>query len=51
MSSETENQAPPGLRYAQVVKSRRKGSLVSITTKVIFGKEQEVKKLVEDIPR
>jgi len=40
---------PPGLRYAQVVKRRRKGSVVSITTKVIFGKEQEVKKLVEGI--
>ena len=42
--------SPPGLRYAQVVKRRRKGSVVSITTKLIFGKEQAVKKLVEGIP-
>ena len=38
--------APPQLRYAQVVKHRRKGRVVSITTKVIFGKEQEVKELL-----
>lgn len=34
---------PPELRYAQVVKHRRKGRVVSITTKVIFGKDEEVK--------
>ena len=41
---------PPELRYAQVVKHRRKGRVVSITTKVIFGKEQEVKELLEASP-
>lgn len=41
---------PSKLRYAQVVKHRRKGRVVSITTKVIFGKEQEVKGLLEASP-
>jgi IS1 family transposase len=41
---------PPELRYAQVVKHRRKGRVVSITTKVIFGKEHEVKELLEASP-
>jgi hypothetical protein len=41
---------PPELRYAQVVKHRRKGRVVSITTKVIFGKEEEVKRLLESSP-
>lgn len=41
---------PPELRYAQVVKHRRKGRVISITTKVIFGKEQEVKELLQASP-
>jgi len=41
---------PPELRYAQVVKHRRKGRVVSITTKVIFGKEHEVNELLEASP-
>jgi len=41
---------PPELRYAQVVKHRRKGRVVSITTKVIFGKEEEVRELLEASP-
>ena len=41
---------PPELRYAQVVKHRRKGRVVSITTKVIFGKEEEVRELLEVSP-
>lgn len=41
---------PPDLRYAQVVKQRRKGRVVSISTKVIFGKEEEVKRLLETSP-
>ena len=32
---------PPELRYAQVVKHRGKGRVISITTRVIFGKEEE----------
>jgi hypothetical protein len=41
---------PPGLRYAQVVKHRRKGRVISISTKVIFGKEEEIKTLLEASP-
>lgn len=41
---------PPELRYAQVVKHRRRGRVISITTKVIFGKEQEVKELLQASP-
>jgi len=41
---------PPELRYAQVVKHRRKGRVVSITTKVIFGKDEEVKERLEASP-
>ena len=41
---------PPELRYAQVVKHRQKGRVVSITTKVIFGKEEEIKRLLEASP-
>ena len=41
---------PPELRYAQVVKHRGKGRVVSITTKVIFGKEEEVRELLEASP-
>ena len=41
---------PPELRYAQVVKHRRKGRVISISTRVIFGKEEEIKKLLEASP-
>jgi IS1 family transposase len=41
---------PPELKYAQVVKHRRKGRVVSISTKVIFGKDEEIKTLLEDSP-
>lgn len=41
---------PPELRYAQVVKHRRKGRVASISTKVIFGKEEEVRELLEASP-
>jgi IS1 family transposase len=41
---------PPGLNYAQVVKHRRKGRVASISSKVIFGKEEEIKKLLEASP-
>lgn len=41
---------PPKLRYAQVVKHRRKGRVVSISTRVIFGKEKEVKRLLKTSP-
>ena len=41
---------PPELRYAQVVKHRRKGRVVSISTKVIFGKGDELKRLLETSP-
>lgn len=38
---------PPDLKYAQVRKHRRKGRVISLTTKVIFGNEDEVKELLE----
>jgi hypothetical protein len=41
---------PPGLRYAQVVEHRRKGRVISITTKVVFGKEEVIKTLLEASP-
>ncbi len=37
---------PPELRYAQVVKKREKGRVVSIDTAIIFGDPEEVKKLL-----
>ncbi len=41
---------PPELKYAQVLKHRRKGHVLSISTKVIFGKEEEIKMLLETSP-
>jgi len=41
---------PPELRYAQVVRHRRKGRVTSITTKVIFGKDEELKELLKASP-
>lgn len=41
---------PPELRYAQVVKKRKKGRVVSIETAVIFGDHEEVKKLLAASP-
>lgn len=41
---------PPDLRYAQVIKHRRKGRVIKITTRVIFGKEEEVMELLRSSP-
>ena len=41
---------PPALQYAQVVKKRNKGRVVSIETAVIFGDHEEVKKRLEVSP-
>lgn len=41
---------PPELRYAQVVKKREKGRVVSIETAVIFGDSEEVKKFLATSP-
>lgn len=41
---------PPELRYAQVVKHRKKGRVVSIETAIIFGNHEEVKKRLEISP-
>jgi len=35
-------QAPPGLLYAQVVKQRERGSVVAVTTKVVFGDPEAI---------
>jgi len=42
--------APPELNYAQVVKKRRKGRVVSIDTAIIFGDKGEIEKLLESSP-
>ena len=41
---------PPELQYAQVVKKRKKGRVVSIDTAVIFGDHEQVKKRLEASP-
>ena len=41
---------PPELQYAQVVKKRKKGRVVSIETAVIFGDNDEVKKCLAASP-
>jgi len=41
---------PPDLQYAQVVKKRDKGRVVSVETAVIFGDREEVKKLLATSP-
>jgi len=41
---------PAELKYAQVVKRRCKGRVVSISTRVIFGCEEEIKRLLEASP-
>ena len=41
---------PPELRYAQVVKKRKKGRVVSIETAIVFGAPEKVKKLLEASP-
>ena len=35
-------QAPPDLLYAQVVKQRERGSVVAVTTKVVFGDPEAI---------
>jgi len=42
--------APPELKYAQVVKKRRKGRVVSIDTTIVFGNKDEIEKLLESSP-
>src|SRR5436190_13791134 len=40
--------APKNLLYAQVVKQRRKGRIVKITTKIVFGSKKTIKnKLIQ----
>lgn len=41
---------PSELRYAQVVKKRKKGRVVSIETAIIFGDREEVKKRLAASP-
>ena len=41
---------PPELKYAQVVKHRRKGRVTAISTRVVFGEEEEIKKLLDISP-
>jgi len=39
---------PPCLRYAQVVKTRRKGRVVDIQVKVIYGNEKDIKEQLKN---
>lgn len=41
---------PPDLKYAQVVKHRRKGRVVKVELRVVFGDEKEVKEIIENSP-
>ena len=41
---------PPELKYAQVVKHRRKGRVTSISTRVVFGEEEEIRTLLYASP-
>ena len=41
---------PQELKYAQVVKHRRKGRVVSISTRAVFGEEKEIEKLLDASP-
>ena len=41
---------PPDLLYAQVVKHRRRGHVVAVTTKVIFGKAKAIKARLASLP-
>lgn len=42
--------APQNLLYAQVVKRRKKGRVVDITTRVVFGTEKEVERKLKESP-
>lgn len=41
---------PKELQYAQIVKKRRKGRVVKIETRVIFGSEKKVNQILTDSP-
>ena len=41
--------APEGLQYATVHKERQKGRVVSVTTQVIYGSQEQVKALLEPL--
>ena len=41
---------PPELKYAQVVKHRRKGRVVSISTRIVFGEKEKIEKLLDASP-
>jgi len=41
---------PPNLLYVQVVKERRKGRVIRVWTKIVFGGEEALAKYLEDSP-
>ena len=41
---------PPDLLYAQVVKQRQRGQVVSVSTKVVFGDAQQVQACLKALP-
>jgi IS1 family transposase len=47
---ERRRQAPPALLYAQVVKPRERGSVVAVTTKVVFADAQAITERLHPSP-
>jgi len=41
--------APAGLKYATVHKKRKKGRVVSVTTKIVYGHPEEISALLESV--
>lgn len=38
------------LQYAQVIKKRRKGRVVKVETRIVFGSEKKIKQILRDSP-
>jgi hypothetical protein len=47
---ERRRQVPPDLLYAQVVKQRERGSVVAVTTKVVFGDPEAITARLDTSP-
>jgi len=41
---------PKELQYAQVIKKRRKGRVVKVETRIVFGSEKKIKQILRDSP-
>ncbi len=49
-TKKTEDYPHPDLKYARIKKRRRKGKVVEIKTKVLFGDENKVMEAIEQSP-